>query len=50
MPGLRLTPAQAQRLLGLREDICVRVFNALVQQEILRVDAHGAFVHNGGRP
>jgi hypothetical protein len=50
MPGLRLTLGQAQRLFGLREDICVRVLNTLVQQEILRVDATGAFVRNGGRP
>jgi hypothetical protein len=49
MPGLRLTFAQAQRLFGLREDICVRVLDTLVQQEILRVDANGAFVRNGGR-
>jgi hypothetical protein len=34
----------------LRDDICVRVLNTLVQQEILRVDATGAFVRNGGRP
>ncbi len=38
MPGLRLTAAQAQRLFGLREDICVRVFNALVDAGILRLD------------
>jgi hypothetical protein len=50
MPGLRLTLAQAQRLFGLRADICVRVLNTLVQQEILRVDAGGAFVRNDGRP
>ena len=50
MPGLHLSRAQAQRLFGLREDICVRVLATLVQQEILRVDANGAFVRNGGRP
>ena len=50
MPGLCLTLAQAQRLFGLREDICVRVLNTLVQQEILRRDADGAFVRNGGLP
>jgi hypothetical protein len=50
MPGLCLTLGQAQRLFRLREDICVRVLNALVQQEILRLDANGAFVRNGGRP
>ena len=50
MPGLRLGLAQAQRLFGIREDICVRVLNTLVLQESLRVDANGAFVRNGGRP
>jgi hypothetical protein len=50
MPGLSLTLAQAQRLFGLREDICLRVLDTLVTQEILRVDAKGAFVRNGGRP
>lgn len=50
LPGFRLTLAQAQRLFGLHEDICVRVLNALVQQEILRRDADGAFVRNGGLP
>jgi hypothetical protein len=50
MPGLRLTLAQAKRLFGLRKDICVRVLDTLVRQEILRVDATGAFVRNGGRP
>ena len=49
MPGLRLTLAQAQRLFGLREDICVRVLNTVVQ-EILRMDANGALVRSGGRP
>jgi hypothetical protein len=50
MPGLRLTIAQAQRLFGVRDDICTRVLNTLVLREILRVDANGAFVRNGGRP
>ena len=50
MPGLRLTRAQAQRLFGLREDICVRVLEALVQAQILRVDPSGSFVRNGAFP
>ena len=50
MPGLRLRLAQAQRLFGIREDVCMRVLNTLVRQELLRVDASGAFVRNGGRP
>jgi hypothetical protein len=50
MPGLRLTRAQAQRLFGLREDICVRVLETLVQARILRIDPSGSFVRNGAFP
>lgn len=49
MPGLCLSAAQAQRLFGLREDICMRVFNALVDAAILRRDGL-AYRRNGGRP
>jgi hypothetical protein len=47
MPGLRLTAAQAQRLFGLREDICMRVFNALVDAAILRRDINTRYARNG---
>ena len=47
MPGLRLTAAQAQRLFGLREDICMRVFNALVDAAILRRDLNTRYARNG---
>ena len=50
MPGLCLTAPQAQRLFGLREDICVRVFNALVDAAILRRDVSGVYRRNGGGP
>jgi hypothetical protein len=43
MRGLRLTAAQAQRLFGLREDICLRVFNALVDAAILRRDVNKGY-------
>jgi len=43
MRGLRLTAAQAQRLFGLREDICLRVFNALVDAAILRRDVNNGY-------
>jgi hypothetical protein len=46
MPGLRLTAAQAQRLFGLREDICMRVYNELVDAAILRRDVTG-YARNG---
>jgi hypothetical protein len=35
--GLKLTLAQAQRLFGLREDVCQRVLNTLVRDGFLRV-------------
>lgn len=36
MPSLRLTPAQARRLFGLRCDICDRVLRTLVRGQTLR--------------
>jgi len=50
MPALCLTAAQAERLFGLREDICIRVFDALVDAAILRRDVGGLYRGNGGRP
>ncbi len=44
--GLRLTAAQAQRLFGLREDICLRVFNALVEAAILRRDVNHRYARH----
>jgi hypothetical protein len=46
MRGLRLTAAQAQRLFGLREDIFLRVFNALVDAAILRRDVNNEYARN----
>jgi len=46
MRGLRLTAAQAQRLFGLREDICLRVFNALVEAAILRRDVNNGYARH----
>ena len=43
MRGLRLSAPQAQRLFGLREDICLRVFNALVDAAILRRDVKNRY-------
>jgi hypothetical protein len=50
MPGLRLHLAQAQRLFGLRQDICARVLDALVVVGVLQVDETGAYVRTGVRP
>jgi hypothetical protein len=43
MPGLCLTPAQAQRLFGLRD---TRVFIAPVDAAILRRDGNGVYRRN----
>ncbi len=43
MPCLRLTPAQAQRLFGLRADISARVIGGLVKSGQLRQDADGRY-------
>jgi hypothetical protein len=44
MPGLRLTPAQASRLLGLDNRSCQRVIRALVNSEFLRWTPDGSVV------
>jgi hypothetical protein len=42
-PCLRLTLGQAQRLFGLRPDICQRVLARLVQDHALCLDSDGQF-------
>jgi hypothetical protein len=44
LPSLRLTPAQVQRLLGLREDVCQRVLHALMREGTLCTDETGRYV------
>ena len=44
MPGLRLTLAQAARLLGLNQGVCVHVFRALVYEGFLRETPRGDYV------
>ena len=44
MPGLRLTPAQAQRLWGLERDVCDAMLGALVDARFLVRTRDGAFV------
>lgn len=44
MPGLRLTPAQAARLLGLDSRSCQRILNALVSSAFLRRTADGSVI------
>ena len=43
MPCLRLTPAQAQRLFGMRSDVSARVIGSLVESGELRLDADGRY-------
>ena len=51
MPGLRLTPAQAQRLWGLEPDVCDALLGALVDAKFLAQTRDGAFVRmEGARP
>lgn len=44
MPGLRLTPAQAQRLWGLDKNRCLTLLNALVDARVLARTQDGAFI------
>lgn len=44
MPGLRLTPAQAQRLWGLTKPECESVMYRLVDLQFLRRTRDGSFV------
>jgi len=46
MPGLRLTPAQASRLLGLDHRSCERVINVLVRSAFLRWTPDGSVVRS----
>ena len=46
MPGLRLTPAQAQRLWGLDRDACDALLGALVDAKFLYRTRDGAFVRS----
>ena len=51
MPGLRLTPAQAQRLWGLERDICDALLAALVDAKFLAQTRDGSFIRlDGARP
>lgn len=48
MPGLRLTPKQAQRLWCLDEHACGAVLDALVDARFLAKTRDGAFVRDDG--
>ena len=44
MPGLKLTEAQAQRLLGIDCDTCTLVLSTLIERRFLRRTANGLYV------
>jgi hypothetical protein len=44
MPGLRLTPAQAQRLWGLTRPECESMMHVLVDLQFLRQTRDGAYI------
>jgi hypothetical protein len=44
MPGLKLTEAQAQRLLGLDCDTCAIVLSTLIERRFLRRTINGLYV------
>ena len=48
MPGLRLTPAQAQRLWGLERDVCDALNGGLVDAKFLAQTRDGAYVRLDG--
>ena len=50
MPGLRLTPAQAQRLWGLDRTTCEGLLKALVNANFLSQTRDGSFVRTDGGP
>jgi hypothetical protein len=50
MPGLCLTPAQAQRLWGLERDVCDALLGALVDAKFLAQTRDGAFIRFGWCP
>lgn len=50
MPGLRLTPAQAQRLWGLDRKMCDQLLDALVKANFLSQTRDGSFMKTDGGP
>ena len=47
LPGLRLTPAQAQRLFGLEPAACAALLDALLNENFLSRTRDGVFVRSG---
>jgi hypothetical protein len=49
MQGLTLTFAQARRLFGLRDDICVRALNTLLRDGVLWVNSESVYARRATR-
>lgn len=47
MPGLSLTVPQAQKLWGLEQTTCERLFDRLVEANFVRETRHGRFILSG---
>src|SRR4051794_35751250 len=43
MPGLRLSPTQAQRLFDMEPEVCERVLNKLVEEKFLCLKVDGTY-------
>ena len=48
MPGMRLTPEQAERLSGVGSSVCRRVLDDLVRAGVLAVGANGTYARSTG--
>jgi len=46
MPGLRLTPSQAQRLFQVEPALCAALLNVLMDEHFLVLAANGLFVQS----
>ena len=46
MPGLRLTSAQAQRLLGLDQESCLQLLESLTRERFLYRHADGTYARH----
>ena len=44
MPGMKLTPAQLQRLCGVEQTICPLVLDSLVKAQFLTLKSDGTYV------
>ena len=50
MPGLRLKPAQVQRLCGVEGKICQLVLDSLIKTKFLSVNADGVYARSTDGP